>query len=276
MTMTTTRRRLHERVGTVRGRADREKGCLRDVRVLGWRSSNGRVYSRECMADSVRRGLYEGVPVFLNHGRRPRTPGEEVGQVRGVYLAEGADGPELRGELWLSRRHPVYERIMEAAEDPDRHGFYALSHDATAAHSSRRGDGTDVIERLAEVSSVDLVHRGATNKGLYEAEASMNGDTVAVPRDLLQQLADLLDDGGGDLPPEEELPMGESRRSGRGGLSFAEFHKQAVAESKRTVAKTVARLEAAQPRRRIAEVRGTKLRGPLPASPAELRKRFAN
>jgi hypothetical protein len=166
--------RLTEAVAlTAETRADRERGVIHNVRVLGQHSDNGRVYTAECMKDAVARKLYEGAAVYPNHRRGARGVEEVCGRLRGVYFAEGTEGPELRARRFvLKRSHTMYEQLMEAAADLDRNDFMGLSHEAEPESTSRRGD-TLVVHKLKRVEGVAVVHDPATTNGLHEGRTAM-------------------------------------------------------------------------------------------------------
>lgn len=141
-------------------RVNRESGTISGVLICGTESANGRDYP----AAVLRRdhALYEGRPVNCDHGRES-TVDRRLGWFSGV--APGADG-RPRGTLNLLKSHPMFERVMEAAErNPALYGF---SHVAMC-ETRRSREGREVVEAIKSVESIDLVADPATTKGLFEA-----------------------------------------------------------------------------------------------------------
>ena len=84
-----------------------------------------------------------------------------LGQLRGVTLRD--DG--LYGDLHLLKSHPMFGRICEAAETMPN--LYGLSHNSEG--QVEHENGVDVVKRIFEVRSVDLVCDPATVSGLFES-----------------------------------------------------------------------------------------------------------
>ena len=138
---------------------DREKGVIRGIKLCGLRSENLRDYLPETFRRDHQK--YEGAPIHFNHGRDRRV--EDVGgRIKSPRV--DADGTP-RGDAHLLKSHPMYERVMEAAErDP---GLFGFSHVANCK-TSRGRDGREVVEGIESVESVDLVAHPATTSGLFE------------------------------------------------------------------------------------------------------------
>lgn len=150
---------------------DRQAGVIRDVKILGHESANGRSYSRGAISKA--RGLYEGMRVNVDH---PKKPGESRGVSdrfgKLVNVREKSDG--LYGDLQYIKAHPLAEMTVEVAERmPDQLG---LSHNAEG-RMAKRG-GKQLVEEITKVHSVDLVSDPATVKGLFESEGSMDPETM--------------------------------------------------------------------------------------------------
>ena len=164
MARTLTRRRLARRTTLMErlDRVDRESGVLRGVKVLGLESRNGRRYTPECLREAA--PLYEGASVRLNHPRKAtatRHVEEGLGWLESVEVRE--DG--LYADLHYYRSHPFAEQLIEAAERNPR--GLGLSHNADG--DTRREGKTEVVYRICEVRSVDLVLDPATTTGLFES-----------------------------------------------------------------------------------------------------------
>lgn len=150
----------HER-GVV---VDRDKGIIRDVKILGLVSENNRRYLPEAVKSA--KHLYEGIKVNINHpdsSNDQRNAEDRFGKLINVYFVEGEG---LYGDLMFLKSHPMAERVCEAAERMT--DVFGLSHNA-------QGDGVDdkdgcfVINEIVSVRHVDLVSDPATTKSLSEA-----------------------------------------------------------------------------------------------------------
>lgn len=153
---------MEQTIGGGGMRVDRDAGVIRNVRVLGKESRNGRTYSEAAMSQAAK--LYEGVRVNIDHPDRSRPKQERgfaelVGTLRNVRRND--DG--IRADLHIAKSHPMADLIFESAERwPENFG---LSHNAEGDTSP---DGR-IVESVNSVRSVDLVCRPATNKGLFES-----------------------------------------------------------------------------------------------------------
>lgn len=174
---------------------DRDKQTIYGVKVLGRFSRNrhdpessGTEYSPACMDDAVRRGLYEGMKVRIDHPVDRRKPNAErsvletFGTLHNVRREPDADGePCLRGDLrWM--RGADKDLVESIIDDVEHHlGVYGLSHNAAMA-TERFDSATKrlVIESLALVRSVDLVDKPATNRNLWESET----EPVSTPKKI--------------------------------------------------------------------------------------------
>ena len=78
----------------VRMRVDRHAGVIRDVKILGLHSRNGRQYLAETLTRAV--PLYEGAKVNVNHPKgnplSPRDYQDRIGVIHGVELRPGMRG----------------------------------------------------------------------------------------------------------------------------------------------------------------------------------------
>lgn len=141
---------------------DKEAGIIRNVKLLGFISKNGRNYTPEAVKEAV--GLYEGVPVNADHGdtKTPRSIHDRLGRVINVRFVEGEG---LFGDFEFLKSHPLSERIIEAAERlPESMGF---SHYADG--QVRKVKGVEEVYKITKVKSVDLVADPATCNSLSEA-----------------------------------------------------------------------------------------------------------
>lgn len=153
--------RLAERVARpfAGSRVDRDRGVIASVLICGFESANGRDYPATVFRRDFK--AYEGRPVNCDHGREP-TVDRRLGWFENV-APDPTDG-RPRGDFHLLKTHPMYERVMEAAErNPS---LYGLSHVALC-DVGRKG-GREVVEAIRSVESIDLVADPATTKGLWE------------------------------------------------------------------------------------------------------------
>ena len=106
--------RLVEAIDYKDCKIDREAGIIREARILGRVSKNGREYSDKALDDAAR--LYEGVAVMIDHDRknpgRERGLMESFGEIQNVKRKE--DG--VYGDLYFLKSHPATPVILESAE----------------------------------------------------------------------------------------------------------------------------------------------------------------
>lgn len=177
MTETTS---LLERSAGGAARIDTARGVLRNVKVLGRRSRNGRRYTPAALRAAL--PLYEGARVNINHRRpadvREAPLADRFGVLRRVRLA--SEG--IFADLHYLTRHPLADMVVEAAQRmPEALG---LSHDAAGRTVVR--DGVEFVEEITRVFSVDLVSDPASTLGLFESHASSNYDRALGGRRLAE------------------------------------------------------------------------------------------
>jgi hypothetical protein len=156
---------LTEAVGSVAGRVDRAAGVIHGVKVLGLQSANGRTYLPEAIRSAA--PLYEHKSVRANHPKKAddqRDVEEVFGWLEGCRLDEHG---ELYADLHiLNPTSELAESVFQAAERNPK--LFGLSHNADG--EVQRVDGRDVVTRIVEVRSVDLVADPATTRGLFEGK----------------------------------------------------------------------------------------------------------
>jgi hypothetical protein len=173
-------------------RIDAEKGIIHDVRILGPKSANGRVYTPEAIRNAV--GLYESRAVFTDHPKRSasredRPIKDKIGWLQNVREHDSG----LNGDLHILKSHSLAATILEAAERaPNQFG---LSHNAEGRTVQR--DGKTFVEEIKAVRSVDIVSDPATTRGLFE---SMNTEPEPEPIGMKTTLGQLLE----SLAPKSE------------------------------------------------------------------------
>lgn len=215
---TSVRTTLHERIGEIGGNIDRDASVIRNVKLLGRESANGREYSDQALDDAVL--LYAGVSVMFEH--KPPGTNRLVIEQAGWIENPQRVGNEIRGDFHVLANHERAGLIFEIAERNPR--LMGLSH---AAEGVTRNDaGKQIVAQLLSVDSLDLVRFGATTRGLFESEGQPEMEKVIVktsirdavlkaPKDtpgrqrLLESLGDPAMDGELELPaeatPEEAL-----------------------------------------------------------------------
>lgn len=159
-------------------RVDREKGIIYDVKVLGWRSQNGREY----LPAGVNPKLYEGRKVCTDHPKRgqDRSTRDTVGWLEGI--TKQASGIYAKQFRLLNPKGDFEQGLMTAAESAPH--LFGLSHNA--AGRERPGSRGTVIEEVEHVNTVDVVDDPATVAGLYE---SRNPAMKKKLKELIESLA---------------------------------------------------------------------------------------
>ena len=139
------------------------KGNLvKNVKVLGQRSRNGRYYPLDVMQKALSK--YDGIVVNLDHKpNEPRSVLERFGRIINPRLE--SDG--IYGDLEFNTGHAwagAFEYFVQ--NQPDAIG---LSHAAIAKTRMDHKTGEEIVEDITELDSVDIVHSAATNKNLFES-----------------------------------------------------------------------------------------------------------
>ena len=154
---------LCEDIDVASSRVDTAAGIVRNVKILGRTSDNGREYTEAAIRNAV--SLYERKQVNLDHPPRgkentPRSYADRFGHLERVH----ATSEGLYGDLHYNLKHPRAEQFAyDAQHAPHRVG---LSHNAEAR--TTRNGGRLVVEAIISVKSVDLVADPATTTGLFE------------------------------------------------------------------------------------------------------------
>lgn len=148
---------------------DAPAGIVRDVRILGRVSKNGRRYSDKAIESAAK--LYDGRKVNVNHireGKGDRPFQDFFGEIRNVRMMEG----EVRGDLHYLTTHDQAAKFAEAAQKFPR--SFGLSHHAEGV--TKRDGKETIVEDVTAVVSVDLVSDPASNSGLFESVAPQYAD----------------------------------------------------------------------------------------------------
>ena len=159
-------------------RVDREAGVIRNVKLVGFQSKNGRVYPPSALKAAVH--LYEGAKVNVDHPEadnpgRQRKYCERLGVIRAARFTEGQGN---FGDFHFNPKHPLAEQLIWDAENsPESLGF---SHNATLRLGPINNQGKQVIESIVSIRSMDLVADPATTTSLFESQDMTMDDPAAM------------------------------------------------------------------------------------------------
>lgn len=164
---------------------DADSGIIRNVKIIGKVSKNGRTYSDEALKEAV--PLYEGIQVNIDHPskdavKRDRGFMEQVGVLRDVRWTPDGDF----GDLHLFENHTATPLVIERAKK-DKNGF-GLSHHAEGTCVRTRGG--EVCESIDAAHSVDIVGKPATTRGLFESEDSDIPEEKTMKKFTLKELVE--------------------------------------------------------------------------------------
>lgn len=152
---------------------DAEKHVIRDVKLIGFESLNGRTYPPAVLRGAV--SLYEGAKVNVDHPAdspaAPRSVSDRIGLIKNARFVEGRG---VVGDFHFNPKHKLAEQVSwDAANQPEAVGF---SHNATLKLAAKPVNGKQVVEQIVRVRSVDLVADPATTKSLYESQDETAND----------------------------------------------------------------------------------------------------
>lgn len=179
-------------------KVDREAGVVRDVKVIGLKSKNGREYTEAALSGAI--SLYEGTKVNINHPKgnpgSPRDYQDRFGKLEGLYLKPG-DGLYAR-EFKFNPKHALAEQFAWDAENaPENLG---LSHNVEGKTTSRKG--SLVVESISKVRAVDLVADPATTSSLFESENTVTLDEILEATKATKSFARSLVEAFGQMAPQ--------------------------------------------------------------------------
>ncbi len=135
---------------------------VRNVVMLGPESSHGYGYKQEAMAGAVKKGLYEGCRIFINHAKE----GRDLMQLAGVFRETRHEDGKVKGNAHLlddaygKKFWDIAKTMPQAA---------GCSHVADG-RLVKGPDGKQCVEEITKVYSVDLVVQGATTQNVFEGE----------------------------------------------------------------------------------------------------------
>ncbi|MCS6976049.1 MAG: hypothetical protein NZM31_03435 [Gemmatales bacterium] len=153
---------------------DRSESVVRNVALLGPQSRNGYRYTLEAMQQAV--PLYEGRPVFVDHGQAntafsnrgftsPPWPSRSIRDYAGQVRQPRFDNGRIRGDLHLAGPNADWLLDLIAAAPTD----IGMSH-VVLARRRRHGDE---IEQIEQVVSVDIVAFPATTRSFSESMTAL-------------------------------------------------------------------------------------------------------
>lgn len=141
--------------------AEIQDNVVKNVKVLGIYSKNGRVYPIETMRAALAK--YEGSLVNLDHKpNEHRSVMDRFGQIVNVRLEENG----IYGDMVFNPAHPYAPAFKYFVDyQPEALG---ISHAAICKTKMER-DGTELVQEIVELESCDIVANAATNKNIFES-----------------------------------------------------------------------------------------------------------
>jgi hypothetical protein len=149
-----------------KGRVDREAGIIYGVRLCGPHSGNGRYYPPQTFLEALH--LVSGLKVKIDHpAKRPDETRSSTSTFGWVEAPRVGDDGALYGDLHYLRDHEMADLICEAAERNPR--LYGLSANWTGEIDGTDSDGLQVVRRILDAISFDIVDQPATSESLFES-----------------------------------------------------------------------------------------------------------
>lgn len=149
---------------------DRDRGIIKNIKIIGFNSQNGRKYTPESLKEAV--PMYEGIKVNIDHPEKgptqQRSSHDRFGKFINVRFQEGEG---VFGDLLYLKNHPLAESVCEAAEREEMNDVYGMSHNAQGEGTVDK-KGIFVVSKITEVRHVDLVADPATTKSLTESQSA--------------------------------------------------------------------------------------------------------
>ena len=149
--------------------------------LVGPKSINNRIYDPDVLRRAVEDGLYDGVPIFLDHEEKIQTL---VGRVTNAYWDE--DKNCIRGdiEIYDSPYSSIIDIIINVFG-----GEFGFSHVVEAEVDEDKESGKEYVKHISKVKSVDLVTDPATTKGINEVqERVMNAIRNVIKESRIRKL----------------------------------------------------------------------------------------
>lgn len=195
---------------------DEEAGVVRNVAILSKVSRDGlgkvrRTYTDQAMNSGVR--VFEGAQVYANHSLesgRSRDVRDLLGHLSNVNRSDGYD----RGDFHVLEHHRPM--VFSLARQPESKA--GLSWDGFGP-ARMELDGTEIVEDIRVVKSVDLVSKGATVQNLFESQeagepraADDGGDAVSDTNKGVEQLLTKLQEDMADATIRLTEQAGEIKK----------------------------------------------------------------
>lgn len=135
----------------------------RAILISAGASKNRNVYPPHVLAEAVRAGLFEGIPIYADHAPGLRSVRDKIGIFRHVEW----DGQAVVGEPVPIV--PWFSDVLAMAALEGAHSAVHFSINARA-QTDRSGTG-QTVQRITDVESCDLVSVGAAGGRLLESVA---------------------------------------------------------------------------------------------------------
>ena len=143
--------------------------------------------------------MYEGKKVYVDHPTRETMQDDrKFADWAGIIKNPRYEGGAVYGDIHLRQKSRHYDELIEAAEK--FHGAFGLSH--VADGESRMQGGTEVIESITDVFSVDIVTDPATTAGLFESVSGNGAAAGQSCRDVVDAIEQLVAEHGDKLPEQ--------------------------------------------------------------------------
>ncbi len=154
---------------------------IKNVALVGMISRNKRRYLPEALKAGVSK--YEGAKVYIDHpGAKDTQNGfRSMRDLAGRVENARFDGNKIRGDIKLLDNEGGRLAHQIATEMPDIAG---MSHNAYGKY--KRENGTEVVESIEKVVSVDVVTEPATNNGFYEGAGNPSYDELFIEKKIAE------------------------------------------------------------------------------------------
>lgn len=189
---------------------DRGDNLIRNVRLLGRQSRNGRTYTESAVRDGTK--MYPGKPVFLDHPTarelRERKGNRSVTDLAGKVATARKSQDGVRGDIQVLEGNAAGQFLFAVAEQmPD---IVGMSHRASG-QVKRSEDGPDVVESIEDVQAVELVTDPATTEGLFESVSAQPTQDEGTDVDIDELTAEQIREERPDLVEAFQESDGPSR-----------------------------------------------------------------
>jgi len=142
---------------------DREAGIVRNVKLLGRESKNGRIYSDKAMREAA--ALYIGKPIFFDHNVTSAT-NRKYGDRFGEVLTATVRPTGVFGDFRYNKKHPLAEQVLHDIEANTEGVGFSPDHYGNGPLDNR---GSRMVETIRLVKSLDIVANPATNHSFSES-----------------------------------------------------------------------------------------------------------